>query len=713
MGAAVVMGARGLAAAPAGWGAQCPARGGGSGAGGLAVARDRAVRPTLLLFVALLAGRPSCSQRALDGSFVPDLLQPLYEWNVNQHTTNRYVTSVRHSILTSTGSVVIQNGVGAESAGAFGREIVAGVKRVRVLDSPKERCQRFCTPEGVCTTPCARVPGQAPLRDVLSARPTAERPAIAEVRVALTAANFGRNRLHVFAYASGDACVDVLRHNATTNSTYVEQDCTPPYDDISGMVSAVLAPLSSSHSVLREVELRRLYRAGEWQEILGDFYLLPEELGSGQDVMTLFVRLGSPLATVGSASLTDLTVTAIPFENVALDKGVLSHQTHMGTKSVATSNAAQDSDGRVVTVSNAQLTNGETAPDTQETWFLVDTNSPPVTVEFEVDLNVASYICSVQVAWVENGHISDWQFLVSKTAGDAEDFESVLQVSTASAGSRIEVGSPEEHWFPCVGGVRRVKLHLAKTDNHVFMLTEIAVRGYVEAVYGMCRTRCRHGGRCMFAQNPVCECVQKWGWRGPDCTTDVDECELQGGDQLAVDLSVSVPHGDCGRGDPAVSRCVNLDATFQCLCRDGYLGISTIGIGNRCADINECHTDNGGCQHICINAPGTYSCACHEGYRLSADGLRCEPHCSRPCEHGSICLEAEQCFGCDPGWCGTQPFAPPQSFPRTELTSACLIQGGAVLPRSVVHDPDRDQGRLRHVGHDEALLSRRGVLWGG
>ena len=103
------------------------------------------------------------------------------------------------------------------------------------------------------------------------------------------------------------------------------------------------------------------------------------------------------------------------------------------------------------------------------------------------------------------------------------------------------------------------------TDNHVYMLTEIALHGaenvfseqfihinerslcqdrlgtigkklrekafwstgYVESVYGMCQTRCRHGGRCMFAQNPACECVQKWGWRGPDCNTDVNECSLE------------------------------------------------------------------------------------------------------------------------------------------------------------------------------------------
>eukprot|EP01045_Picozoa_sp_COSAG04_P027900 COSAG04_NODE_4193_length_2242_cov_2.218852_1_plen_102_part_10 len=66
-------------------------------------------------------------------------------------------------------------------------------------------------------------------------------------------------------------------------------------------------------------------------------------------------------------------------------------------------------------------------------------------------------------------------------------------------GSRQLVGTTDPHWFACVSAVRRAKVHMATTDNHVFMLTEIAVHGYVEAYYGMCQTRCRHGGRCMFA----------------------------------------------------------------------------------------------------------------------------------------------------------------------------------------------------------------------
>ena len=138
---------------------------------------------------------------------------------------------------------------------------------------------------------------------------------------------------------------------------------------------------------------------------------------------------------------------------------------------------------QTISVENVQLTNGVTVPDTEETWFFVDTSSPPVTIEFELDLTTLSFVCSVQVAWVENGHISDWSFLLSSTDADADDFTAAVQVNTASAGSRIEVGSTDQHWFPCVGGARRAKLYLATTDNHVFMLTEIAVHGYVESTY--------------------------------------------------------------------------------------------------------------------------------------------------------------------------------------------------------------------------------------
>ena len=40
-------------------------------------------------------------------------------------------------------------------------------------------------------------------------------------------------------------------------------------------------------------------------------------------------------------------------------------------------------------------------------------------------------------------------------------------------------------------------------------------------------------------------------------------------------------------------------------------------------DINECHTNNGGCEQICNNTVGSFECSCNQGYSLSSDGTNC------------------------------------------------------------------------------------------
>ena len=116
-------------------------------------------------------------------------------------------------------------------SGCVAFDTTDGLVRVRQLDSPKEPCQRWCPPlGGACTTLCEPLSGRAALRDVLTAKPTTERPAIAEVSVPLTAAHCGHNRLHAFVHVSARECVSVTRANATGNGTYLEQLCTPPYD---------------------------------------------------------------------------------------------------------------------------------------------------------------------------------------------------------------------------------------------------------------------------------------------------------------------------------------------------------------------------------------------------------------------------------------------------------------------------------------------------
>ena len=41
------------------------------------------------------------------------------------------------------------------------------------------------------------------------------------------------------------------------------------------------------------------------------------------------------------------------------------------------------------------------------------------------------------------------------------------------------------------------------------------------------------------------------------------------------------------------------------------------------ADINECSSTNGGCNHVCTNTIGTFLCSCNSGYELESDQRTC------------------------------------------------------------------------------------------
>ena len=40
-------------------------------------------------------------------------------------------------------------------------------------------------------------------------------------------------------------------------------------------------------------------------------------------------------------------------------------------------------------------------------------------------------------------------------------------------------------------------------------------------------------------------------------------------------------------------------------------------------DIDECQTNNGGCDHFCRNTNGSYECGCQQQYVLGFDKLTC------------------------------------------------------------------------------------------
>ncbi|XP_022782080.1 uncharacterized protein LOC111323064 [Stylophora pistillata] len=87
------------------------------------------------------------------------------------------------------------------------------------------------------------------------------------------------------------------------------------------------------------------------------------------------------------------------------------------------------------------------------------------------------------------------------------------------------------------------------------------------------------------------------GWQGTKCRSDVNECATN--------------NGGCQH------HCNNTAGTYTCFCDPGYKTS-----GNQCLDIDECSGPNK-CQQKCVNRPGNYSCNCHVGYRLNNDSVTC------------------------------------------------------------------------------------------
>ena len=163
-----------------------------------------------------------------------------------------------------------------------------------------------------------------------------------------------------------------------------------------------------------------------------------------------------------------------------------------------------------------------------------------------------------------------------------------------------------------------------------------------------------------------CACTPSWD--GPDCDTDVDECQ----DVLnSCTMSSRVCHNlpgsyEClaciaGYAEDANSYCADIDecltdpsmcAGLECInevgsyrcgqCEPGYVPnpVDT----TQCEDIDECAEANNECEALfeslrpCVNEPGSYTCGpCMEGYVQTYNGF-CEdvsdafsdlPHCPR------------------------------------------------------------------------------------
>ncbi|XP_024946338.1 uncharacterized protein LOC107272587 isoform X2 [Cephus cinctus] len=101
---------------------------------------------------------------------------------------------------------------------------------------------------------------------------------------------------------------------------------------------------------------------------------------------------------------------------------------------------------------------------------------------------------------------------------------------------------------------------------------------------------------------------------------DIDECSVP-------DLQAEVCHHGCVN-TPGSYRCADplelkdqpiLD-TAPALCGFGY----QVAADGSCIDVNECATDNGGCQEVCENTEGSFFCSCDGDEKaLTPDGKSC------------------------------------------------------------------------------------------
>ena len=54
-------------------------------------------------------------------------------------------------------------------------------------------------------------------------------------------------------------------------------------------------------------------------------------------------------------------------------------------------------------------------------------------------------------------------------------------------------------------------------------------------------------------------------------------------------------------------------------------------------DIDECLSNNGGCNQICVNTLGSYKCRCRAGFKMSVDNHNCTGRCN-PCVVSQLSL---------------------------------------------------------------------------
>ncbi|ELT94724.1 hypothetical protein CAPTEDRAFT_223058 [Capitella teleta] len=136
----------------------------------------------------------------------------------------------------------------------------------------------------------------------------------------------------------------------------------------------------------------------------------------------------------------------------------------------------------------------------------------------------------------------------------------------------------------------------------------------------------------------LCEVIECQQLTAPENGV-ISECGTEAGAECLISCNPACPMGTYKEGVSTTSSCIpcprhtNSDpdspaaSVEECFCKPGYHNPS----GNGCEDIDECATNNGGCNQQCTNLDGDRICTCTiPGYRLGADGATCTPAQSCP-----------------------------------------------------------------------------------
>ena len=116
----------------------------------------------------------------------------------------------------------------------------------------------------------------------------------------------------------------------------------------------------------------------------------------------------------------------------------------------------------------------------------------------------------------------------------------------------------------------------------------------------------------------------------------MDECGTQNGrcEHTCTNTAGSF-YCSCNNGFFLVTNRLNCTGNFHCLAMC-FVSICTCSVSVRLLhivyspiniimflDVNECATNNGGCEHNCMNTEGTFLCSCFNGYTLDNNAFNC------------------------------------------------------------------------------------------